>query len=155
MSLRVTHALNGDRVLLTVEVGRESVTAIDGTTVGVTLDAEDWFEIHKRTGKARQAAERGADPEAIRRRVGRVLTQAALGTLHEGQDPVLARRRAVSSVLHHLADMVVSGTVVGLQALWPVEGDDDGSALVVKCKCRGGGHVEESISLAIIADVPA
>lgn len=151
---KITHAYHGDRVLLTAELPRESITAVDDGTVGLTLDAEEWADLGKHAFKARQHAERDMDPEILRRRVARALLQSAYNVLHPGQDPVHARRRAVGAVLHHLADMVVAGTVVDLQVQWwPVNLGVEPPELEVQCETRGGKRVEEMIPLVMREDV--
>ncbi len=152
-SSRITHAYHGDRVLLTAELPKESITASDDGTVVLTLDAEEWQDLGKRAFKARQVAEREMEPEVLRRRVSRSILQAAYNTLHAGQDPVVARRRAVSHILHHIADMVAVGTIVDLQVQWwPVKLGSDPPELEVECEVRGGLRVEERIPLVIRED---
>lgn len=146
---KMTHTYHGDRVLLTASLPREAIT-VDGPTVELTMDAEEWNELGKKALRARQLAERDLDPADSARRVSRTLQTAARHGLrmHEGQDPMLARRRAVSGVLHHLADMVLAGTLADCQMLYPVErGDAAEPAMLVVCKTTRGSDVEELIPI--------
>lgn len=150
---KIKHAYQGDRVLLTAELPAESITANHSGIVELTLDSEEWADLGKHAFKARQHAERDMDPEILRRRVARALLQSAHNALHPGQDPVHARRRAVSAVLHHLADMVLAGTVVDLQVQWWAVNLGVGPPeLEVMCETRGGKRVEEVIPLVMRED---
>lgn len=146
--MKTRHAINGDRVLVTVELGEHAVTGAGGE---ITLDLEDWQEINRRVGRERQHAERAMDADALSRRVGDSLQKAAGHALHPGQDPVSARRRAVAGVLHHLADMVQAGTVVDVEVAWPDE-DGGSTAVLVSCVTRAQRDLEILIPLAIRQD---
>ncbi|HSD86091.1 MAG TPA: hypothetical protein VLB44_01205 [Kofleriaceae bacterium] len=149
---KIKHAYQGDRVLLTAELPKASVTAADDGTIEITLDSEDWADLGKLAFRARQHAERDMDPEILRRRVLRSILLAAHHALHAGQDPVVARRRAVGFVLHHLADMVTAGTIVDLDVQWwPLAHPPE---LEVQCETRGGKRVEETIALVMREVVP-
>jgi hypothetical protein len=149
--MKITHTMHGDRLLITAEVPSESVTETGAGKVGVTLDAEDWIELYRRTTRERQAAERRVDSDLLRSRVVRVLAQAASNALYLGQDPVAARRRAVAAVLHHAADMVQAGTIEDLEILWPLEGTSGPlPAMSVHAAVRGGKQLDQRISLDFV-----
>lgn len=135
MNPKVDHAITGDRVLISATFPIEALTSTGKDGVTITLDDQDWYDASKRVLRECNAAERGLDGETVAMRVEQSLSDAVVRALAGECEPVLARRRAVASALHRLADMVVSGTVMDLMVEWPSwkEGDlpDTGGGVLI------------------------
>lgn len=117
MTAKIEHAVHGDRVLITAEFPRESLTS-DRDGIAITLDDQEWSDVAKRVLREYNAAERALDAEAVVHRVEQSLTDAVSRALNSVVDPEIARRRAVAGVLHRIGDMVVTGTIRGCSVEW-------------------------------------
>lgn len=119
MAIPVSHTVVGDRVLITAEFPAENVTSMIDGAASVTLDDSDWHDVAKRVIRECTAAEHELDPGVIVLRVEHSLRDAVARALSTVEvDPEIARRRAVASVFHRLADMLMSGTVRGCNVEW-------------------------------------
>lgn len=115
--VRVDHSFVDDRARVSVEFPTDAATqGADG--VAITMDDADWRGAAKRVLKECSAAERGLAPNVVVLRVQHALMHAVERALSVESDPDIARRRAVSGVLHQLADLVMAGTVRGFNVEW-------------------------------------
>lgn len=118
MKPTTSYAVNGDRVLITLEVDASSVTASDPARISITLDDEEWHDAAKRVLRENQAAERGLLPDLVADNVERSLHRAIDRAGRVDQDPDLLRRRAATNILHRLADLVLNGSVRRFEVRW-------------------------------------
>lgn len=105
---RVTSTVDQGFIAITVEVPGLGPWKLNGDT---------WKAIARGVLKAYNAAEFRLAPEELVEKIREGLADAALRGLEPDQ-PDLARRRMVSSVLHRLADMIQGGTVDEFEGAW-------------------------------------
>lgn len=123
MTQRISHDVNGDRILISVEFDHATIVAHESGAITITMDDEDWRDTAKRVLNESNNAERKLTPDDVVKRIRDALDKAA--TRAAGAESLEVRRmRHVSSVLHTIASFVQSGTITGFNLGWSQEDPD-------------------------------
>jgi hypothetical protein len=118
MTKTVSHAIHGDRVLITVAMPSDAITAAPERSVDITLDAVDWHDVAKSVLRQQRIAEREVPPDQVCSNVESMLRREVTRALTTDHEPEVVRRRAVANMLSRIADLVLAGTVTRFDFDW-------------------------------------
>lgn len=145
--MRINHTVHGDGVAITAELPTEAVTAIGDECIEITLGEVEWFEVAQRVMHERDRAAPGRDTGVLALRFETELGDVASRLLAAGPTPETGQRHAVASVLRRLADMVVGGSLRGVNVEWSAGAPGDRPCLDVWYRTsRRSGEVRIPLS---------